>query len=68
MLVAGCGDNKKQDVNEPKGTFPLAVERATFPASQKLAKQSRMEIVVRNGSAAALLEAGSGAIIGVILS
>ena len=51
MLVAGCGDNQKQDVNEPKGTFPLAVERATFPASQKLAKQSRMEIVVRNAGA-----------------
>jgi hypothetical protein len=47
LLVAGCGQ-KKQDANEPKGNFPLAVERATFPASQKLAKSSRMEIVVRN--------------------
>jgi hypothetical protein len=48
LLVAGCGNNQKQDVNEPKGTFPVAVETATFPANQKLAKSSSMVIVVRN--------------------
>jgi hypothetical protein len=48
LLVAGCGNNQKQDVNEPRATFPVAVESATFPASQRLAKSSRMEIVVRN--------------------
>jgi hypothetical protein len=47
LLVTGCGE-QKQDAKEPKGTFPLAVERATFPAGQRLAKQSRMTIVVRN--------------------
>jgi hypothetical protein len=48
LLVAGCGNNQRQDVNEPKGTFPMAVESATFPTAQRLAKSSRMEIVVRN--------------------
>jgi hypothetical protein len=49
VLVAGCGgNNEPQDKNEPKGSFPVSVEKATFPANQKLAKQSRMEIDVRN--------------------
>ena len=49
LLVAGCGSgNKKQDVNEPKGSFPVSVEKATFPSAQKLATATRMEIVVRN--------------------
>jgi hypothetical protein len=49
VLVAGCGGgNEKQDVHEPNATFPLSVERATFPSGQKLAKPSRMTIVVRN--------------------
>jgi hypothetical protein len=53
-LLTGCGNNKKQDVNEPKGAFPVAVEKATFPAKQALAKQSRMEIVVRNAGSKAV--------------
>src|SRR5205814_2825523 len=49
LLMTGCGgSNQKQDVNEPKGTFPVAVETASFPGNQKLAKSSRMVIVVRN--------------------
>jgi hypothetical protein len=48
VLVAGCGSNAKQDANEPSGSFPMSVEKATFPSNQKLAKSSRMEIDVRN--------------------
>jgi hypothetical protein len=48
LLASGCGSNQKQDVSEPNGTFPLAVQTASFPADQKLAKSSRMVIVVRN--------------------
>jgi hypothetical protein len=50
IAVAGCGgsSNKKQDEKEPSGTFPIEVTSATFPAKQKLAKDSSMEIVVRN--------------------
>ena len=48
--VAGCGgsSNKPQDENEPPGNFPVEVSSATFPAKQKLAKESSLEIVVRN--------------------
>src|SRR3954451_2632299 len=53
LLIAGCGE-EKQDAKEPKGTFPVAVERATFPAGQRLAKQSRMTIVVRNAGSRAV--------------
>jgi hypothetical protein len=47
-LVTGCGSAQRQDKNEPKGNFPVAVEKASFPKAQKLAKSSRMEIDVRN--------------------
>jgi hypothetical protein len=48
-LVAGCGGKvKEQDRYEPKGTFPIRVLSASFPAKQKLAKDSRMRIVVEN--------------------
>ena len=49
-IAAGCGgsSNKKQDENEPSGNFPVEVTSATFPAKQKLAKDSSMKIVVRN--------------------
>ena len=53
-VLAGCGGAEKQDVNEPNGTFPVAVEKATFPAKQSLAKQTRMEIVVRNAGTKAV--------------
>jgi hypothetical protein len=46
--AAGCGGSQKQDVGEPKGTFPVKVVSASFPAQQKLAKNSTMEIVVQN--------------------
>jgi hypothetical protein len=52
VAVAGCGgsSNKPQDENEPSGNFPVEVTSATFPAKQKLAKESTLEIVVRNAS------------------
>ena len=48
MAVAGCGGGTRQDEDEPKGEFPVEVVRAEFPEEQKLAKDSKMEIVVRN--------------------
>ena len=49
-MVAGCGgeSNKPQDEKEPSGNFPVEVTSAEFPKKQKLAKDSSMEIVVRN--------------------
>jgi hypothetical protein len=47
-LLAGCGTGPRQDKDEPKGKFPVQVVSATFPKAQKLAKDSKMTIVVRN--------------------
>ena len=49
--MTGCGKgstNKRQDEDEPKGSYPVEVNNATFPGSQKLAKRSKMVIEVRN--------------------
>lgn len=53
VLVAGCGGSTtvkgdRQDKDEPKGNFPVAVEEATFPLKQDLAESSTMRVVVRN--------------------
>jgi hypothetical protein len=46
--VAGCGGGERQDAHEPKGSFAVDVVRASFPAKQRLAQKSQLEIVVRN--------------------
>ncbi|HEX2126941.1 MAG TPA: hypothetical protein VHF45_10325 [Thermoleophilaceae bacterium] len=46
--MAGCGGGTRQDEDEPRGEFPVEVVSAEFPQEQKLAKDSKMEIVVRN--------------------
>jgi hypothetical protein len=51
LLLAGCGGDKRQDENERAGKFELAVVKASFPASQKLAKRSDLVIQVRNSGA-----------------
>ena len=38
----------RQDKDEPKGNFPVAVEDASFPLKQDLAESSTMKLVVRN--------------------
>ena len=49
MLATGCEPKvQEQDKYEPSGTFPLRLISATFPTSQKLAKNSRMQIIVEN--------------------
>ena len=48
LIAAGCGGGSRQDEDEAKGDFPVEVVDATFPEQQKLAKDSKMEIVVRN--------------------
>jgi hypothetical protein len=48
LVIGGCGGGQKQDVGEPKGTFPVKVVSASFPIRQSLAKDSTMEIVVQN--------------------
>ena len=48
MTLAACGSEARQDENEPKGDFKVAVTRASFPEQQKLAKRSNLVITVRN--------------------
>jgi hypothetical protein len=49
LVLTGCGgSNEKQDANEPEGEFPVEIVDAKFPTDQKLAKNSVMEISVRN--------------------
>jgi hypothetical protein len=56
IVVAGCGGGSSdpQDKSEPSGNFPIEVTSATFPAKQKLAKDSSMLIVVRNAGTKAI--------------
>ncbi|HET9105209.1 MAG TPA: hypothetical protein VFN55_17800 [Solirubrobacteraceae bacterium] len=48
LALSACGGGQRQDANEPKGTFPVAVSTASFPASQTLSQHSHMVITVRN--------------------
>jgi hypothetical protein len=48
LALAGCGGGESQDENEPEGNFQVEVVEASFPGTQKLAKRSQLEIVVRN--------------------
>jgi hypothetical protein len=48
VALAGCGGGERQDENEPEGDYKVEVVNASFPAEQKLAKRSRLVIVVRN--------------------
>jgi hypothetical protein len=48
FIAAGCGGGERQDVNEPSGTFPVDVVKATFPTKQRLAEKSELQIAIRN--------------------
>lgn len=51
-VLAGCGgEERRQDADERAGTYRLEVVRADFPARQRLARQERMVIEVRNAGA-----------------
>src|SRR3954447_22660662 len=54
LTAAGCGGNERQDANEPSGNFPVQVVRATFPAAQRLAQSSQLQISVRNAGSKTL--------------
>jgi hypothetical protein len=45
--LAGCGSEKRQDENEPKGRYRVEVA-ASFPQAHKLAKRAELVIKVRN--------------------
>ncbi len=47
-VLAGCGGGERQDADEPRGTWRVAVVEASFPQRQQLAQRERMTIRVRN--------------------
>ena len=47
-LLAGCGGGSLQDTREPSGTFTMKVLHASFPDDQAIARQTRLELEVRN--------------------
>lgn len=48
LALAACGSGGRQDANEPKGTFHVAITRATFPRFQRLAQHTHLTIRVTN--------------------
>jgi hypothetical protein len=54
LAVSACGGGSSQAANEPNGRFPVAVDAASFPATQKLAQQSHLVIAVRNAGTKAI--------------
>lgn len=47
LVAAGCG-GPRQDADEHSGTFPMAVEKASFASFQRLSSTQKMTITVRN--------------------
>lgn len=47
LLAAGCGEAAR-DTSEPKGTYAVEVVRSSFPRKQAVARDTRLELVVRN--------------------
>jgi hypothetical protein len=54
--LAGCGDAPRQDATEPPGTYRVAIVGTSFPARQRLARQERLVVAVRNTGRATVPE------------
>jgi hypothetical protein len=48
LAAAGCGGGERQDANDGRGTYTVDLERAQFPARQRIAQRSIFVISVRN--------------------
>lgn len=48
LLAGGCGGGTRQDSREPTGSFPMKVVRASFPLKQSIARETKLELWVRN--------------------
>jgi hypothetical protein len=48
LAAAGCGGGQRQDANDARGTYTVDLERAQFPARQRIAQRSTFVISVRN--------------------
>ena len=48
LVLTACGSGARQDAQEPKGRFPVAVDAASFPTAQTLSEHTHLTIAVRN--------------------
>src|ERR1700677_2951252 len=48
LLVAGCGGGSRADAHERAGSFAVSVVHASFPSAQSIARQTKLELDVRN--------------------
>ena len=48
LVLAGCGGTERRDAGAPDATYTVAVQRASFPARQRLAKRTALVLAVRN--------------------
>jgi hypothetical protein len=46
--VSACGDESRQDEDEPAGKFPVEVTAAKFPTDQRLAETADLQLSVSN--------------------
>jgi hypothetical protein len=46
--VSACGDESRQDADEPSGKFPVEVTAAKFPTDQRLAETADLRLDVSN--------------------
>ncbi|HEX5852541.1 MAG TPA: hypothetical protein VFY36_05560 [Solirubrobacteraceae bacterium] len=51
LLAAGCGGAARQDAHEPSASYELKIVHASFPTRQAVAKQTKLELRVRNTGA-----------------
>src|SRR6478736_2708091 len=48
VVLAGCGGGSRQDAGEAKGTFPMKVLSASFPAKQAVSRPATLVLSVKN--------------------
>lgn len=54
LALSACGGGQNQAATEPSGTFPVAVDTATFPAAQTLSQHAHLVIAIRNAGSRAI--------------
>lgn len=54
LAASGCGDDEGQAAAERSGNYRVEIVDATFPTRQRLARQERLVIAVRNAGSQAL--------------
>jgi len=55
LALPGCGGGgERRDAGAPQGTYPIEIERASFPRRQHLGERSPLVITVRNTGSEAI--------------